>query len=206
MPSELVIFTFTIAAVSLTPGLCMTLAFTLGMTIGYGRSLWMMLGELSGVATVFAATFWSLEWLLEQSPTWFTTLSLIGGGYLLYLSVTLFREPAVAVGMINELSSRPRELIALGYITAVSNPKGWAFLLALLPGFINSDISRLSQFKCMLSIMLLTEFISMSVYAGGGSWLARRLKSTQRGLWVHRIAASFLALTAAWIIFSGLSG
>jgi threonine/homoserine/homoserine lactone efflux protein len=205
MPSELVIFTFTIAAVSLTPGLCMTLAFTLGMTIGYGRSLWMMLGELSGVATVFAATFWSLGWLLEQSPMWFTTLSLLGGGYILYLSVMLFREPDAAIGMINALSNRPLELLALGYITAVSNPKGWAFLLALLPGFINIDMPRLTQFTWMLSIMMLTEFTSMSLYAGSGRWLARRLESSQRGLWVHRTAASFLALAAAWIIFNGLS-
>ena len=35
----------------------MTLAFTVGLSIGYRRTLWMMMGELTGVATVFAATF-----------------------------------------------------------------------------------------------------------------------------------------------------
>jgi len=38
--------------VSITPGMCMTLAMTLGMTIGVKRALWMMLGELAGVAMV----------------------------------------------------------------------------------------------------------------------------------------------------------
>ncbi len=38
--------------VSITPGMCMTLALTLGMTIGYKRTLWMMIGELVGVAVV----------------------------------------------------------------------------------------------------------------------------------------------------------
>ncbi|MGC9401817.1 LysE family translocator, partial [Vibrio genomosp. F10 str. 9ZC157] len=30
--------------VSITPGMCMTLALTLGMSIGYRRALWMMAG------------------------------------------------------------------------------------------------------------------------------------------------------------------
>lgn len=205
MPQELAIFTLTISAVSFTPGLCMTLAFTLGMTIGYRRTLWMMLGELSGVATVFAATFWSLGWLLAQSAMWFRVLSLLGGAYLLYLSAMLFREPATTLEMIDALSTRPLRLTALGYVTAVSNPKGWAFLLALLPGFMNDESSLLTQFSWMLSIMMLTEFISMSVYAGGGRWLARRLESAKGMLWAHRIAATLLGMVALWVIYSGLS-
>jgi hypothetical protein len=46
------LFAATIFAISMTPGLCMTLAFTLGMRFGYRRTLWMMAGELAGVATV----------------------------------------------------------------------------------------------------------------------------------------------------------
>ena len=171
----------------------MTLAFTLGMTIGYRQTLWMMLGELAGVATVFAATFWSLGWLLRaKSDVVHGTLS--GGRRVFTLSIcNAFREPAATLETIDALSTRPFQLIALGYITAVSNPKGWAFLLALLPGFINEDTSLPTQFSWMLSIMMLTEFTSMSVYAGGGRWLARRLESTHGMLWAHRIAATLLA-------------
>lgn len=38
--------------VSITPGMCMTLALTLGMSVGYKRTLWMMAGELVGVGLV----------------------------------------------------------------------------------------------------------------------------------------------------------
>ncbi len=34
--------------VSITPGMNMTLALTLGMSVGYRRTLWMMVGELLG--------------------------------------------------------------------------------------------------------------------------------------------------------------
>ena len=111
MPAELSDLYFDHICGVLHPGLCMSLAFTLGMTIGYRRTLWMMLGELSGVATVFAATFWSLGWILEQSPVWFMTLSLAGGGYLMYLSVVIFRDPSSAIKTIDALSTRPLRLI-----------------------------------------------------------------------------------------------
>ena len=94
MPIEsILLFIPTIASVSLTPGLCMTLAFTLGISIGYRRALFMMVGELLGVATVFSLTFWGLGWLLSRDPIYFSLLSLIGGVYLLYLAVNLYREP-----------------------------------------------------------------------------------------------------------------
>ena len=40
MTADLGLYTLTIAAVSMTPGMCMTLAFTLGMTVGYRAALW----------------------------------------------------------------------------------------------------------------------------------------------------------------------
>ena len=51
-PELLWIFIPTIAVISLTPGMCMTLAFTLGLSQGYRRTLWMIWGELAGVATM----------------------------------------------------------------------------------------------------------------------------------------------------------
>ena len=89
-PDLILLFIPTIAAVSFTPGLCMTLAFTLGLSIGYRRTLWMMWGEMAGVATVFGATFWSLGWLLSRDPLYFQVFSLVGGSYLIYLRSSCF--------------------------------------------------------------------------------------------------------------------
>ena len=94
MSADLILlFIPTIAAISFTPGLCMTLAFTLGLSIGYRRTLWMMAGELTGVTTVFGATFWSLGWLLSRDIIYFQIISLIGGTYLLYLCL-LYTSPS----------------------------------------------------------------------------------------------------------------
>ena len=205
MSADLILlFIPTIAAISFTPGLCMTLAFTLGLSIGYRRTLWMMGGELTGVATVFGATFWSLGWLLSRDVIYFQIISLIGGTYLLYLAVRLFNETPEQVEARNLDNTRASALALLGFVTAVSNPKGWAFLLALLPGFVAANTPLLPQFAIMLAIMLTTEFFSMTAYATGGQWLAVRLSNTQGLLNANRVAASMLGLAALWVLNGAL--
>jgi threonine/homoserine/homoserine lactone efflux protein len=178
----------------------MTLAFTLGLSIGYRRTLWMMLGEMVGVATVFISTFWGLGWLLSRDPLYFKLFSLIGGAYLLYLSLILFRQPPekLMTKQLGDTSSA--SLTGLGFITAVSNPKGWAFLIALLPGFVVTESPLVPQFAIMLIIMLSTEFVSMTLYATGGQWLATRLSNDSGLLSVNRIAAGMLSLAAVWVL------
>jgi threonine/homoserine/homoserine lactone efflux protein len=178
----------------------MTLAFTLGLSIGYRRTLWMMLGEMVGVATVFISTFWGLGWLLSRDPLYFKLFSLIGGAYLLYLSLILFRQPPEKL-MTKQLGdTSAASLTGLGFITAVSNPKGWAFLIALLPGFVVTESPLVPQFAMMLIIMLSTEFLSMTLYATGGQWLATRLSNDSGLLSVNRIAAGMLFLAAVWVL------
>ena len=204
-PDLILLFIPTIASVSFTPGLCMTLAFTLGLSIGYRRTLWMMLGELSGVASVFTATFWSLGWLLSRDPIYFQIISFVGGVYLLYLAFQLFRETPETIESRDLKKTHPMALAILGYVTAVSNPKGWAFLMALLPGFVSMDASLVPQFMIMMGIMLTTEFISMTAYATGGQWLASRLSGSKGIVNANRVAASMLTLAALWVL-SGVLG
>lgn len=203
-PDLILLFIPTIAAVSFTPGLCMTLAFTLGLSIGYRRTLWMMWGEMAGVATVFGATFWSLGWLLSRDPVYFQMFSLLGGSYLVYLAFLMFKETPETIVAKNLDETGVASLMVLGYVTAVSNPKGWAFLMALLPGFVAADAPLAPQFAIMLMIMLSTEFMSMTAYATGGQWLAQRLSSNTGILSVNKIAASMLLLAALWVL-SGVS-
>ena len=204
-PDLILLFIPTIASVSFTPGLCMTLAFTLGLSIGYRRTLWMMLGELSGVASVFTATFWSLGWLLSRDPIYFKIVSFVGGVYLLYLAFQLFRETPEAIESRDLKKTHPMALAILGYVTAVSNPKGWAFLMALLPGFVSMDASLVPQFMIMMGIMLTTEFIARTAYATGGQWLASRLSGSKGIVNANRVAASMLTLAALWVL-SGVLG
>ncbi|HCL11856.1 MAG TPA: threonine transporter RhtB, partial [Alteromonas sp.] len=72
------VFVPTFFFVSVTPGMCMTLAMTLGMSIGVKRALWMMLGELTGVGLVATLSAVGVAALLLNYPDVFTLFKYAG--------------------------------------------------------------------------------------------------------------------------------
>jgi len=186
------LFVVTIAAVSLTPGMCMTLAFSLGLSQGYRKTLWMMAGEMTGVIVVVSSTVYLLGWLLRLDPMWFNALALAGAVYLLWIARQLWlADPALAEQRTaNTLT--PLSLAVLGFTTAIMNPKGWAFMVALLPGFMDAEKALFPQLALFLSVMLTTEFISLSLYAGGGRWLRQFLGEGARLGVLNKLAASLM--------------
>ena len=200
-PELLWVFIPTIAAISLTPGMCMTLAFTLGLSQGYRKTLWMMWGELAGVATVVTSCVLLLTWIQSLSPVYFTGLALIGGNYLLWIAYRLWTQPAHFEGGERQPQVAPIALVGLGYATAVMNPKGWGFMIALLPGFMSVEYSTPQQLAAFLGVMLPSEFLSMTLYATGGSGL-RRFLTTERHLAnLNKLAAGLMVLVAALMLF-----
>ena len=200
-PELLWVFIPTIAAISLTPGMCMTLAFSLGLSQGYRQTLWMMWGELAGVATVVISCVLLLAWIQSLSKIYFTALALIGGSYLLWTAYRLWTQPAHFTGNENRPHLSAGALLILGYVTAVMNPKGWGFMIALLPGFMSVDYSTPQQLAAFLGVMLPSEFLSMTLYATGGSGL-RRFLTTERSLAnLNKVAAGLMVLVAALMLF-----
>ena len=194
------IFIPTIAAISLTPGMCMTLAFTVGLSQGYRHTLWMMWGELAGVATVVVICVLLLAWIQALPKAYFTLLALIGGTYLLWVAYRLWTAPA----RFEQGEGRPRvppaALLALGYPTAVMNPKGWGFMIALLPGFMSSDTAVPQQLMVFLGGSLPSECLSMSLYASGGSGLRRLLSSEKHLAMLNKVAAGLMVLVAMLVL------
>lgn len=72
-------FISTFFVVSITPGMCMTLALSMGITIGVRRALWMMAGELVGVAVVAVSAAVGVAALMLQYPTAFALFKYAGG-------------------------------------------------------------------------------------------------------------------------------
>lgn len=198
-PDLLLLLIPTIAAVSLTPGMCMTLAFTLGLTQGYRRTLFMMLGELVGVAVVISTTVLLLAWLLALDAIYFQLLSVVGGGYLLWIAWQLWcAEEHFAARKGGTVLGRGA-LVGLGFMTAVMNPKGWAFMIALLPSFIDPQGAIAPQLAVLLAVMLCTEFLSLSLYAGGGKWLGGLLTNDANLKLLNRFAALLMVAVAVLV-------
>jgi len=196
------LFITTFFFVSITPGMCMTLAMTLGMTVGVRRALWMMGGELVGVGLVATLTLVGVAALMLQYPSLFIALKWGGGLYLFYLGIQLWRSKgkmAIQEGSAQQGPVSRTSLISQGFITAVANPKGWAFFIALLPPFIDHTQALFAQVVVMLAIILTLEFLSLLGYATGGKALSHLLRNRGNVRIMNRIAGTLMIGVSIWL-------
>lgn len=196
----LAVFIPTFFFVSITPGMCMTLAMTLGMSIGVRRTMWMMIGELIGVAIVAIAAVLGVASIMLNYPDVFEVLKWLGGAYLAYIGINMWwAKGKMSVGE-SELSDVSRQsLFSQGLVTAIANPKGWAFMISLLPPFISVERDVAPQLMVLLSVIMLTEFTSMMAYAAGGKSLRIFLSSGDNIKWMNRIAGSLMIGVGIWL-------
>ncbi|WPC73197.1 LysE family translocator [Vibrio porteresiae] len=191
--------------VSITPGMCMTLALTLGMSIGYRRTLWMMAGEVVGVAVVAVSAVIGIAAVMLHYPWLFTVFKWIGATYLAYLGIQMWLSKgklAVSFEDKQHFEGSDRDLIAQGFITAIANPKGWAFMISLLPPFIDNSMSLTPQLAFLVSIIMVSEFLCMSLYATGGKGLRKALGQAKNVRLLNRVAGSLMIGVGIWLFCS----
>ncbi|MBV7264014.1 LysE family translocator [Photobacterium sp. WH77] len=186
--------------VSITPGMCMTLAMTLGMSIGVKRALWMMVGELLGVALVAIAAVMGVATVMLNYPQLFSALKWVGGAYLFWLGINMWRNRGkMSLNLETPTVTQRGQLISQGFITAIANPKGWAFMISLLPPFINIDMPMAPQMAGLLAVILMTEFVALLVYANGGKSLRLFLTKGDNLRYLNRIAGTLMMGVGVWL-------
>ncbi|MBE0487493.1 MAG: LysE family translocator [Halomonas sp.] len=196
------VFVPTFLFVSITPGMCMTLAMVLGMTQGVRRTLWMMAGELVGVGLVAAAAGAGVAALMLRQPELFALFKWLGGAYLVYLGVMMWRSRGRMAIPLEELELAPAsrgQLALQGFVTAVANPKGWAFFVALLPPFLDASRPLGGQLVVLIAMILIIEFACLTLYAAGGSRLRRLLGQDGNVRLLNRIAGALMVGVGLWL-------
>lgn len=191
--------------VSITPGLCMTLALAMGMSIGLGNTMKMMVGELSGVLLVATIVVVGGGGIIAANPLLLVVFKYIGGVYLIFIGLQMMRSQGAMAVKPDSSGSFELDFISLavqGFITAVANPKGWAFFLAMTPGFINYDIALGPQMTALVSIILIIEFTSLMLYAAGGQVLGKLFLNSDNVLVLNRVAGLLMMCVGVWLAMS----
>lgn len=176
----------------------MTLAMSLGISVGVRRTLWMMLGELAGIALVGAAAMAGVAAVLLGSPRVFTAFKIVGAAYLLWSAWSTWNAPVKALDA--NLRATRSGLCAQGFVTAVANPKAWAFMMALLPPFIDPTSPLAPQMAVLLALMIGIEFVCLLIYAQGGRSLSDLLLRRNKAQWLNHIAALLMVGVAMWLL------
>ena len=163
---------------SASPGPNGLLALTHGALHGRRKAMNTIIGGACGFVAVIALSMFGIGALLQSSLVWLTVLKWLGGAYLIYLGVLVWRsppiglEPAPAAGMVSS-----RSMFRQGALSALTNPKAVLFFAAFLPQFIDPARSLLVQFVVMAGTFAVveigTEFLLASMAYRLRPWLQR---------------------------------
>ncbi len=198
------LFIPTFFIVSLTPGMCMTLALSMGMSIGLKKTFYMMFGELVGVGLVASSSVIGVATIMLKYPMIFLVLKYGGGAYLVYLGIQMFLSRGKMALNLDSCSFNisKKSLVLQGFITAIANPKGWAFFIALLPPFIDKNLAITSQLVVLIFFILLLEFICLIIYATGGKTLRKLLQNSSNVKLINRVAGFMMMGIGVWLAIS----
>ena len=155
----LLLYLLAALGLSLTPGPNSLLVIAHGALHGHRKTLlFTVSGGALGFLVLIALSMLGIGALLRASSSALGVLKWVGGAYLVWLGVQLWRASPVHLADA-EARPDPRgfELFRGGLLTALSNPKALLFYGAFLPQFIDPQRSLMLQFVVMAAVFVAVE-------------------------------------------------
>ncbi|AKK00528.1 amino acid transporter LysE [Pseudomonas chlororaphis] len=170
-------YLLTCCGIALVPGPNALLVLTHGAIHGHRKTLFTITGGVLGFVIVIALCVLGLGALLQASLHWLTALKIIGGLYLIWLGLSLWRSEAMTLAVSDVSGSADWSLFRQGLLSAISNPKALLLFTAFITPFIDAQRNLILQ----ATVMALTyAFVEFAVEFGVASaanrvrpWLAR---------------------------------
>ncbi len=194
-------FTFFAAswAISLSPGPGAVAAMGAGVNHGFARGYWLTLGLVTGIVTQLAIVGVGLGALMAASEAAFVAVKWLGVAYLLWLGIQQWRAPVRTVQAVDAeraLVAR-RTLILRGWGLNAVNPKGTAFMLAVVPQFIDPARPLALQYAVIGATLVFTDLVVMAGYTALASRVLAVLKSPRQVRTMNRLFGSLFVVAAA---------
>lgn len=187
-----------------TPGPTVLLALSNGSRFGARAALVGIAGAVASDVVLVAAAALGLGALLAASELWFSVVKWIGVAYLAWLGLRMLgSRGSVTVdadGAATATRPSARTLFRRSFTVAVTNPKGYLFVSAFLPQFIDAHAPLVPQYLSLGVVFCAIDFAVMLGYALLGSQAMRFLR--QRGaIWLDRVCGGALLALAGSLAF-----
>ncbi|CDM58402.1 MULTISPECIES: LysE family translocator [Rhizobium] len=147
-----------------------TILLVVSYALGHGRKT--ALATVTGVAlgdfTAMTASLFGLGAVLAASATLFTVLKWVGGAYLIWLGIKLWRAPVMSEPMAdndNLPEKKSLKVFLHAYVVTALNPKSIVFFVAFVPQFLNPAQPFFGQMLIMEATFLVLATINASIYA-----------------------------------------
>ena len=127
------------------PGPNSLLALTHGALYGARRTLYTIVGGVFGFSALIALAMFGLSALLHTSASLLQVLKWVGGAYLLWLGIQLWRSPAMRLELAEGTTRLGnRGLFRQGFLSAMANPK----VLLFYGAFCRSSSTLNAGWRC----------------------------------------------------------
>ena len=181
------------AALLAIPGPVVMLLFS--YTLGRGRSVSVAAvpGVVLGDFAAMTVSLMGAGAILTASATLFTTLKILGAGYLVWLGIQMWRTDAKPLAL--ETASRNRSRLTVfrqAFLVTAFNPKDIVVFVAFLPQFINPAEPALAQIITIEVTFLAMVLISNLLWIFLCSRLRDGLKNPATLRFVNRLGAGCL--------------
>jgi threonine/homoserine/homoserine lactone efflux protein len=191
-------FLLAVTALMLFPGPNVALITSNSMTHGVRYGLLTVAGTSTAMLIQLAITALGLGAVLAATGPWFAALRWLGAGYLIYLGIQAWRQPATTLAVAAAPS--PQKIFRRAILVSLTNPKTLFFYGAFLPQFISPAHPILPQMAALTAAFLAIALIIDSLWAitahHARNWLARRAALAHRASGTILISAGLtLAFT-----------
>jgi threonine/homoserine/homoserine lactone efflux protein len=167
-------------------------------TQGFRAGVLAALGIAGGCFVHITAAAIGLSALLAASAAAFTVLKIIGAAYLVYVGITLLREPGNSKPNAREIPAAPlKRIFWQGFLTNALNPKVALFFLAFLPQFIDTSSPGKTAAFLLLGLIFNVNGTLWNIFVAWATVSFKRVFSSgsSAGLWINRsIGAIFIGL------------
>ncbi|MBX4928771.1 LysE family translocator [Rhizobium binae] len=147
-----------------------TILLVVSYALGHGRRT--AFATVSGVAlgdfTAMTASLFGLGAVLATSAALFTILKWIGGAYLIWLGIKLWRAPVIGEPVAdndNLPEEKSLKIFLHAYVVTALNPKSIVFFVAFVPQFLNPALPFFGQMAIMEATFLVLAILNASTYA-----------------------------------------
>ena len=170
-----------------------TVVLVISYALGHERkpAAAIVAGVALATLTTMTASVLGLGAVLATSATVFTVLRFIGGAYLVYLGVKLWRSP-VRVSEEEVPQTTPLRMFAHSYAVTALNTKGIVFFVAFVPQFLDSSLPFWPQVSILETTFVFLATASAALYAILASAARNMLRRPQVRRAVNRTGGSLL--------------
>ncbi|MCJ8205114.1 LysE family translocator [Pseudomonas sp. RGM2987] len=171
------LYLLTCCGIAVVPGPNALLVLTHGALHGNRKTLFTISGGVLGFVVMLSLCALGLGALIQASLTWFTVLKVVGGLYLIWLGLGLWRSAPVSLEMTDATGSNSWSLFRQGLLSAISNPKALLLFTAFIPPFLDPSRNLIAQTAAIALTYAVVEFVVEYLVASAAyrvrPWLAR---------------------------------